>query len=320
MPIPKTVRIEDGEVVTRPGIYDMSLGWYHDACADGPSISSSGLRTMWSQSPAHYWLTSPLNPVRIKREAKAEFDLGSAAHHLLLLGRKGFDKTFSVRPERWNDWRTDASKAWRTQEEKAGKIVITITDLENIAGMARSLSAHPVVRAGALDGLVERSLIYQDPETGAWVKVRPDAIPTDDGVFADLKTTTGVDNDTLQRSIGDYGYFAQAALVGSASRAVLNMEMESFSLIFVEKTPPWCVRVITLKDDDLLRGDGINRAMLHRFMTCVGSGVWPGPGDSSDAELMGLQPYLQNRIDARLAIELPEIEAAIYEQRAGADQ
>jgi hypothetical protein len=319
MTIPETRKIEDGEIVTAPGIYAMSLGWYHQDCADGPSISSSGLNTMWSQSPAHYWVTSALNPKRIERPRKPEFDFGSAAHHLLLLGRKGFDKQYALRPDKWSSWRTDAAQAWKVTKEKEGFTVITVEDLENIAGMAAALAAHPVIKEGALDGLVERSLIWTDPETGVWVKSRPDAIPTDDGVFSDLKTTTSVSDDNLQRSIGNFGYHAQAALIGQASKHVMNVDMESFSLIFVEKAPPWCVRVITLRDDDLERGAGQNRAMVHRFKECIATGVWPGPGDDSDAELMGMQPYLQNRIDARLGVVLPEIEQALYDDEQMGD-
>jgi hypothetical protein len=316
--IPPAAHIEDGEIVTQPGIYAMSIGWYHDNCCDGPSISSSGLRTMWSRSPAHYWLTSPINPNRQPQPDNEAFNFGRAAHFLLLQGRKGFDEEFVCRPERWADWRTDASKAWRSEQIAAGKTVITMPDLENIVGMARSLGAHPVIRAGALDGLVERSLIWKDPETGVWLRSRPDAIPTDDGIFSDLKTTTSVDDDSLMRSIGDFGYHAQAALVGAASRNVLGMEMQSFSLVFCEKTVPWCARVVTLRPEDLERGANQNRAMIHKFAECLERGVWLGPGDENDAEFMGLQPYLSARIDSRLAVLIPELEANKYlkEQRA----
>lgn len=39
-------RIEAGEIITEPGIYDMPIRWYHDNCCDGLSVSSSGLRTI----------------------------------------------------------------------------------------------------------------------------------------------------------------------------------------------------------------------------------------------------------------------------------
>ena len=310
----ETVTIKDGEKVRATGMFAMSLDWYHADCCEGPSISSTGLRTMWSRSPAHYWATSPLNPKRIDPEDKPVFNIGRACHHLLLLGRKGFDQEFVVRPEKWSDWRTDAAKDWRAEQIAAGKTIITLGDLENIAGMARSLGAHPMVKAGVLDGLTERSLIYKDPEFGVWGKARPDCIPTDSGDYSDLKSCASVDDDSIQRSITDFNYAAQGALVGTASLMVLGIPMNSFNLVFCEKTAPWCARVVTLKSEDLARGAAQNRAMLYRFAQCVDSGVWPGPGDQTDAEYLGIQPYAQARIDARLAILIPEIEAAKHER------
>jgi hypothetical protein len=122
----------------------------------------------------------------------------------------------------------------------AGLTIITDNELEAITGMARSLGAHPLVKAGILDGAVERSLIWKDAETGAWLKSRPDVIPNDSGDYADLKTTVSVATDALRRTIAEYHYAMQGALVGMASREVLKREMQTFTLVFVEKTPPFC--------------------------------------------------------------------------------
>ena len=93
----ETVTIKDEREVREFGMFAMSLEWYHADCCDGPSISSTGLRTIWTRSPAHYWATSALNPKRVDPEDKPDFSIGRAGHHLLLLGRKGFDEEFVVR-------------------------------------------------------------------------------------------------------------------------------------------------------------------------------------------------------------------------------
>jgi hypothetical protein len=311
----ETITVEDGEVITKPGMFAMSLDWYHQSCCDGPSVSSTGLRTMWADSPAHYWATSALNPRRLPQKDNPAFNIGRAAHHLLIQGRKGFDEEFVTRPDRWPDWRTKESQQWRAEQIAAGKTVITLDDLENIAGMAHSLGAHPLVKAGILDGLIERSLIFKDPESGVWLKARPDAVPTDSGDYSDLKTCQSVGDDSLQRSVTDWNYHAQGAVVGLASLMTLGIPMRSFNLVFVEKTAPWCVRILSIPQEDLDRGAAQNRAMLHKFAECSRTGVWPGPGDQSDAEYIGVQPYGRARIDARLAIEIPAIEAALYDAR-----
>jgi hypothetical protein len=89
-------QIEDGEIVIEPGIYDMLIGWYHQQCCDGPSISSSDIRAIL-RSPAHFWRTSELNPNRVEKDDKEAFILGRAAHYLLL-GEKNFGQHFIVPP------------------------------------------------------------------------------------------------------------------------------------------------------------------------------------------------------------------------------
>jgi len=291
-----------GEVITDTAfISDMSMADYHGQPCDGPSISSSGLRTIWSQSPAHYYLTSPLNPNREEEDERPHFTLGRAAHHLLLQGRKGFDEEYVTRPEKWKDWRTDASKEWKAEQLKAGLTIITDGELENIAGMARSLAAHPLIKAGILDGQVERSMFWRDPETDVWCKSRPDAIPAASGMFSDLKTTVSVSTEALRRTIADYGYHQQGALVGEASRHVLGVEMESFSFVWVESKAPWCVRVTTLSAEDLTRGGMQNAAALRQFAQATATNVWPGPGgDQSDGEILTINGFAAKRIDDRL--------------------
>lgn len=289
--------------ITKAGCYvDMPMSVYHSPCCDGPCISSSGLRTVWGQSPAHYWADSYHNPDRPEPEDdRPHFALGKAAHHLLLQGRKGFDAEYAVRPDKWKDWRTAEAKEWRADQIKAGMTIITDAELANIAGMARSLAAHPLVKAGILDGAVERSLIWRDPETGVWCKSRPDTIPASSVDVSDLKTCVSVSTDSLRRSIGDFGYHQQGALVGEAFRHVLGREMTTFTLVWVEKAPPWCVRITTLTPEDLLRGHRQNEAALRLFARCADAGHWPGPGgEQPDGEFLSISDWSAKSIDARL--------------------
>lgn len=293
--------------ISEPGIYDLTMAQYHGDVADGPSISSSGLRTIWSQSPAHYWYDSPYNPNPPEPKDRPHFSIGRAAHHLLYLGRKGFDAEFVIRPSKWKDWRTDAAKEWKAEQIKAGLTIITDAELEAITGMARSLGAHPLVKSGILDGAVERSLIFKDAKTGAWLKSRPDNIPASSGLFADLKTADSVSDDSLERSLASYGYHMQAALVGMASEALLGRPMEEFAFVWVEKAPPHCVRVTVLTGADIERGRMQLRRSIDQFAECVATGEWPGPGGTRrDAEYLTLPAWAVKRIDQRLEVAAAE--------------
>jgi len=274
---------------------------YHGQPCDGPSVSSSGLRTIWAQSPAHYYLNSSLNPHREEQEQKKHFNIGRAAHHLLLQGREGFEEQYAIRPERFSDFRTNAAKEWRDDMIARGMTILTDDQLYDISGMAKSLARNPLVKAGILDGEVERSLIFKDPETGVWLKSRPDCIPNASGDVADLKTTTSVATNSLQRTIEDYDYAMQGGLVSMAFNQVLGIALETFTLVFVEKTAPWCVRVVTLTPEDMLRGTMQIAAATKIFAACSETGEWPGPGGyQQDAEYLPIREFKRRAIDDQL--------------------
>lgn len=312
------ITLPQGQLITKPGVYDLTMDAYHGQPCDGPSISSGGLRTIWNKSPAHFWHESRMNPanwedrpieegsveterVFIHDGDRPHFALGRAAHHLLFLGRKGFDAEYAVRPEKWKDWRTDAAKSWRAEQIKAGLTIITDAELADIAGMARSLAENPLVKRGLLDGQVERSLIWKDELTGIWLKSRPDNLTTSGSDASDLKTTTAVDDETIERTLGGLGYHVQGDLVRRGMKAVLGVDMTSFALVFVEKTAPWCNRVIEIHPEDLVRGSMQIDVAAAEFANCVATGVWPGPGGyAKDAEYMPLPVWARKRIDAQL--------------------
>ena len=305
----------DGQRITMPGLYaNMPLAQYHrgDIC-DGPSISSSGLRQIW-KAPAYYWDKSALNPLRDTGDDDNEdFILGRAAHHLICR-EKGFSTFFAVRSDKapdgtpWHGNKT-ACKNWIKLQKSMGKTVLTPEQAEQIRGMAIKLGQTTLVRKGILDGYIEHSLFWKDKETGVWLKARPDIVPTASGDYADLKTTRSTMYLDIQRALdpdSGYGYIMQGALILEGARA-LDMEVNSFSLVWVEKSRPHCTRVSTLIDEDIMRGARCNRAALRTFHTCFINKSWPGPGDDrEDAEYLGLSDRARERIDTRLKLGLTE--------------
>lgn len=301
-----------GEPIGTPGIYhDLPIARYHRGdIAAGPSVSSTSLRTIWNQSPAHCWARSALNPHRIEEEESEAFILGRATHHLIC-GQVDFAGEFVIRPAQapdGRDWHGSNKSCirWVAEQKRLGKTILTLAQVEQIKGMAQALGNFPLMKAGILNGLIERSIFWQDKETGLWLKARPDAIPSDSGDFADLKTTSSVLFKDLQQSIATYGYHQQAALVIEGARA-LGLPAESFTFVWVESKPPHCVRATQLRDDDIALGMKQNRACIRMFADCLAAGSWPGPGDDrADAEFIDLPTWKREQIDERLKFELRE--------------
>ena len=308
-----TIRMWDGKPITKPGwVSGMPLEMYHSAgICDGPAISSSNLRTCWSKSPAHMFAQWCENPKALVRKSTAQMMLGGVAHHLLL-GEANFATKYVVQPDTYRDkvtaaekpWNNNAGvcKAWHEAQARADRVVTTSAQLDTIVAMAQSLALEPL-STDLLRGHIECSGFCKDPETGLWLKVRPDVIPTTTGDFVDLKTAAEVVTPALQSSIRTYGYHQQGALIAEVVEQLgAEHPFAGFVLMFVESTPPHCARTVPLTDDDLARGIKQNRAMIRRIAVCQEEGHWPGPGEG-DLTPLPLSIDERARIDARLKYE-----------------
>ena len=302
----------DGNPISKPGIYSgVPISVYHSGrlCV-GPSISSSGLRTIFSESEAHFWDKCPLNPDAEPMEETGSLVLGRATHHLLL-GEANFVQEFALRPSTYPDdpkkpWSGNSKecKGWLADQRKAGKTVVTPEQMEKIKGMALRLGREPLVRAGALNGLIECTMAVLDEETGVWLLARPDVIPTDSGDYVDLKTTTSVLYPDLVRTIGDYGYHQQGALVEECHEILTGQPVGSFSLYFVETTRPYCARLVQLKSGDLQLGRQQNRNAVRRFARALSNNVWAGPGGNQDSvQAIEINDFARKSAEAKLKFE-----------------
>lgn len=284
--------------IDKKGVFSLSMADYHSQCCVGPSTSSSDLRTLFKDSPAHMFVRSSLNPGRIPQPETEAFILGRASHHLLL-GEDDFSTLFIVRPEEapdGRDWNGNnkSCKEWLFAQAAAGRTVLTPKQIEAIRGMARSLAVHPLIEAGILNGDIEQSLVWQDKETGIWLKSRPDAIPNDSGDLADLKTTSEI-GWGLDRSVVNYRYDIQTALAKWGCKEVLGREMTDFSFVFVETTPPHCVEVLVLDKEDIQRAEHDLRTALKTLKYCLDTGDWFGPsGSQRDARYVSVPDHTKN--------------------------
>ncbi|MCW2309685.1 PD-(D/E)XK nuclease-like domain-containing protein [Rhodobium gokarnense] len=296
----------NGHPITEPGTYTgMPLDFYHGKpTGPEPCISSSGLRTIWTKSEAHYWCDSPYNPRR--EDQKDESDaviLGRAAHHLLL-GEQEFSKRFVLRPERvdgaaWNGNRT-ACKEWLEMMKDSGLTVLTPTQREKILRIRDALANHPAVQSGMLDGDVETSTFWKDEETGIWLRSRPDVRPSDDD-YTDLKVTHSVQTEDFVRSMRMFRYDMQGALVGWGHEVMTGRPITSFTLVCVESSAPYCVRVFTLDPKDQMRAAKCCRWALKRFKRAWDTGCWPGPHGYDDVETFRFPEWAADKMEAEIS-------------------
>ena len=261
--------------VEAPKVIDgLSADDYH---ADRTSISSSGLRALLAPGCPAQFKYDREHPQAPKRE----FDLGHAAHKLVL----GEGPEFKVID--FPDYKKVAAQKLRDEAYEAGLVPLLTKEHKQVQAMAEAVSQHPV--AGPLftpdGGVAEQSIYWTDARTGARCRCRPDWMPHrhDDGrlIVVDYKTAKAVDDAALQRAVYEHGYHAQAAfyLAGVKALGLHGDQEPAFVFVFQSKTAPYLVHLVELDFPALTLGAARNERALRIYAECERTGVWPAFND-----------------------------------------
>lgn len=265
----------------KPGVYDISAEKYH---AD-PALSSSGARKLLPPScPAVFDYERRQPPPKKKRE----FDLGTAAH-TLLLGNGAEPDVIDA-----ENYLTKAAKKDRDAAYARGDVPLLPHEFDAVQAMIGAVRRHKRAAELLSDGMPEQSLFWTDVETGVPCRARLDWLRPDG--IVDYKTTTSVDSDHIAKVVADFGYHCQGDwyLDAAAQLEVLPPDAP-FYLIFQVKTPPHLVRVVELDETALSIGRDRNMQAREVFRDCTAAGTWPGPGDEAEIELISLPRYQVRR-------------------------
>lgn len=266
-------------------INEMPMEEYQaDVVTAEPSLSSGLANILLTQSPRHAMLAHPrLNP-HYQREEDSRFDLGSAAHCLLI--------ERNAAPIVWcefDDWRTKAAREARDEARARRKLPVLAHFKEPLMAMVRT--AYEFIQASELAGILdtgtaEQSIFWR--EAGVWCRCRPDMISKDRSVILDYKSTTDAEPETFIRQIGRMGYAVQAELY---SRGVLQGDAASagvgarqsgvarlgnqFVFLAQEITAPYACSLIGLSEayKEVARVK-VDRA-LRLWSECMKNQLWP---------------------------------------------
>jgi hypothetical protein len=245
---------------------DLTAEQYH---ADRTSISSSGLRALLAPGcPAQfkYDLDNPRPP-------KREFDLGHAAH-LLVLGEGPEFKVIE-----FPDYKKKAAQDERDAAYDAGIVPLLTKEHDQVQAMAEAIRQHPI--AGPLftpgTGRAELSIYWTDRDTGVRCRVRPDWLKEMPGLAlaVDYKTCRDANPEAVSRAIRDYSYHQQDAFYTDGIWAALDPADVRFIFVFQSKTAPYLITVRELADQDRDIGRARNQRALRLYADCTATGIWP---------------------------------------------
>lgn len=274
--------------VTGPGICDIPEDVYHRDPVPGGSLSKSGAKLLLEPScPAKYAYEREHG-----RPPKREFDLGTAAHTLVLgSGPELVEVCF-------DSWRTDKANSQAAEARGRGAVPLLSRDMATVKAMAAALCEHPMAAVLLTRwGRSEQSAFWRDKPTGVIRRCRFDVLPHErDGrmVIPDYKSCAAADLESVSKAVEKFQYHMQAAWYLDGARALnLAGDDAAFAFVFQERTPPYLVNVVQLDAAALMIGAARNRRAINIYARCKASGRWPGYGE--DIETVTLPAWAERK-------------------------
>lgn len=266
-------------IISEPGIYAISADEYHaDPCAE-PSLSSSIAKLLVTPgtTPLHAFTECPrLNPAH-EEEGEEKFDLGKAAHSLMLRDPQEFEIIDA------KDWKTKAAQEQRFLARAAGKIPLLPHQFEDATAMVvagrKQLDAHEEGHHFFVEGKPEMTLCWFEDHGGVriWFRIRLDWLPNKPPLFPDYKSTAAsADPDTWQRTGYAMGVDVQASLYCRGIRALGLCDRPEFRFVVQENFAPFALSVIGLAPGAMDLADRKVERAIQIWKDCRRFNRWPG--------------------------------------------
>lgn len=250
-------------------ILDMPAATYHADPCERPSLSSSLVRTILSRSCRHAWLEHPrLNPEFVREEAD-KFDLGTAAHALLLEGKT----VFEVCP--FDSWRTKEAQAMKATARLEGKTPLLSEQAERVnwlvARAVEQIEAQPQVRGIAW--YAEPVILWE--EQGVHCRARLDRLADMLKWIMDYKTTSASAQPDawIRQQMAPMGYDVQAAWYLRGARALGRSNNEFVFAVQEEDTGE--MSFVGMSPAMLELANRKVDLALAKWRHCMDSGYWP---------------------------------------------
>lgn len=270
-------------------ILEIPAAQYHaDQLADQPSLSASIAKLLIQASPAHARAAHPrLNPDYAKT-ADDRFDVGVAAHSLILEGQSVIEVVGA------DSWRTKDAREAREQAIQHGRVPLLAHQAADVYAMANAIRDQLAAYDMRLfvDGKPEQTLVWDDQ--GVMCRARLDWLDDDYTQIIDLKTTSRTANPDrwTRNTLYDIGCDLQAAAYLRGLEKVTGVTAV-WRWVVVETSPPYALSVITPSAAVLAIGEAKWEKALGIWRRCLETDQWPAyPPELHYAEL---PPWIESQ-------------------------
>jgi hypothetical protein len=259
-------------VTLAPGIHPgVPAATYHAGPTDRPSLSASIAHILTSCSPRHAWTAHPqLNP-DFKPDESAHFDLGTAAHALLLQGEV-------VHVVDAPDWRRQDAQDVRARAHREGLVPLLAHQWRQVQEMVAAVRAQldllDVDPPMFCEGKAEQTLVWED--RGVLCRARVDWLRDDLQAIDDLKTTgkSAHPADWTRSTLWSIGADVEMAFHQRGVMA-LTGTLPQFRFLVVECRPPYAVQPVSLDPSALELANEKVDAAIDRWRHCLEHDDWP---------------------------------------------
>jgi hypothetical protein len=257
----------------------MDFGLHSDIPEDvyhaDAALSSGIAKLLLDRSPAHAWVAHPtLNP-EWRPEVEDKFDLGTAAHTLLL---EGNDRIVEYDGK---DWRTKEAQQFREDVRALGKIPLLVSQSTRVREMVEQARVQ-IASYGSdanlfYEGKPEVTIVWQD-DHDVTCRARIDWLH--DGTMAvdDYKTTSASANPAKwERTMYGMGADVQVAFYLRGLRKLTGLpKYDSDWLYVVQETyPPYALSVVTLAPSAMTIANDKVQTAIDLWARCIAEDSWP---------------------------------------------
>lgn len=196
--------------------------------------------------------------------------------HELVLTPEIFHKKYYFFNDTKINKRTKAGKEemQKYAENSVGKELIDWKEYLMLTSMDLSLKRHLVWQSFSEFGISEITALWTNDKN---IKCRARIDLLCNNFIIDLKTTSSLKD--IEKSIYQYRYHCQAAFYTQAIRQITAktiLEPIGFIFVFIEKTPPYVIRTISLDVDGIAIAEKELSLDMLTYQKCVTDNQWPG--------------------------------------------
>lgn len=158
-------------------------------------------------------------------------------------------------------------------EMKPAEVKLTELETDIVDNMVRALNSYVPCQKALDNSEKEKTLVWEDAETGQLCKARLDAYKIADETIYDIKSCSNIQKFSYELFVRKYHWQAAFYLQGAQA---LGLPLKKFKFICVENKPIFGCRVFSLTPEAMALGAHQISPLIQKFQECSKADQWPG--------------------------------------------